>query len=169
MSSQSSMAEIDNNVSPAPAGNDGADGTSPKPRSRSPPDRSLSLSQAIVDSLAGDAGARDSRRKRRSSSRSQPPEGIVQAQVFNLDPEQRGRPGARMRQGTPSPHPAGVVTPPAPDAWQGSPASPGPDAPQDQLRQWSIGMFAQHEQIIRDIFTRVATETAGLGQRVAQL
>ena len=30
-------------------------------------------------------------------------------------------------------------------------------------------MFAQHEQIIRDIFTRVATETAGLGQRVAQL
>ena len=30
-------------------------------------------------------------------------------------------------------------------------------------------MFAPHEQIIRDVFTRVATDAAGHSQRVAQL
>ena len=30
-------------------------------------------------------------------------------------------------------------------------------------------MFAQHEQILRDVFTRVAADSAGLAQRVAQL
>ena len=30
-------------------------------------------------------------------------------------------------------------------------------------------MFAQHEQILRDVFTRVATDAAGLAQRVVTL
>ena len=50
-----------------------------------------------------------------------------------------------------------------------SPPSPGPDAPRNELHQWSIEMFAQRDQIMRDVFTRVAGESAAMAQRVAAL
>ena len=92
------MSGVDNDAVPQ----DGADQRSatPKELSRSP---SVTLSQVASGAMPVGTGAGESRRKRRSSSRSletsQPPEGIVGAQVSNLDPEQRGRPGARSRPG----------------------------------------------------------------------
>ncbi len=72
------MSEVDNNVAP-PIGADDAPAEPAKARSRSP-------SVVSQSTLGPETGPGEARRKRRSSSLSQPPEGIVQAQVFNLDP-----------------------------------------------------------------------------------
>ena len=146
------MSEVDNNVAP-PIGADDEPAPPVKARSRSP--------SIVTAPEPEQLGAGEGRRKRRSSSRGQPPDEAPQAQAFNLSPEQRGRPGVRVRQGTPvpSPAPAGTVTPPGAGLFaglDGNPSSPGPEAPQEELRQWSVRMFAQHEQILRDVFTRVA-------------
>ena len=55
------------------------------------------------------------------------------------------------------------------DGPDGSLASPGPGAPGDELRRWSANMFAQHAQILRDVFARVVGEPAEFSQRVVQL
>ena len=134
---------------------------------------SASLSQAVSETLLTDGTVGDRRRRSRPSTRESSTASRIdhrgQPQVFHMDSERRGRAGSRSRQGTPVP---GVVTPPTAsplDGLGGNPSSPGPDAPQEELRQWSVGMFLQHETILRDVFTRLAGDSAALTQRVAQL
>ena len=135
------MSEADSNVVPQVVADDVADEGSqePKARSRSPSEVAV---PALLDQ---EVGVGETRRRRRSLSRtsgSQPPDGIVSAQVFNLDPERRGRPGSRVRQGTPQP--GGSVTPPARnplDGLDGNPTSPGTESTHEDLRQWSVGRF----------------------------
>ena len=55
------------------------------------------------------------------------------------------------------------------DVLTDNPASQGADATRDDLRQWSVRMFIQHETILRDVFIRVAGDAATLTQCVEQL
>ena len=51
----------------------------------------------------------------------------------------------------------------------GESVSPGPDSSQDDIRQWAVAVFKQHETILKDVFTRLAGDNLVLTQRMDTL